>query len=206
MTAGSDYRSARDATIRAARDLYGPTSQRCARVVRTWLGVNVGQGLWACSGRLAGGGANLLTNGGFESGSANWTAPAGVIITNPPIARSGDRYAFLNGFGSSNTQTLRHSVTLPNAQSLQLSFYLLIDSAEDDSDPFDTLAVRVKRAGVPAVTLATYDNRQWDVSYHRRTANLSQFRGRTISLRFVGTEDSSVQTGFLIDDVAIRRN
>jgi len=42
MMAGTNYRDARDATLRAARDLYGGTSGVCKAVVRTWTAVTVG--------------------------------------------------------------------------------------------------------------------------------------------------------------------
>ncbi|RZS43104.1 hypothetical protein EV193_10280 [Herbihabitans rhizosphaerae] len=40
-------------------------------------------------------------------------------------------------------------------------------------------------------------------AYTARTANLSQWAGKTVALRFVSREDSTLQTDFLIDTVSI---
>jgi Zn-dependent metalloprotease len=204
MTSGTDYRGARDATIRAARDLYGPPSAACKRVVKTWKGVNVGQGLWACSGLIGGAvGPNAVKNPGFEAGNTKWTAPGGVIINSLPFARSGVWFAFLNGLNHANTQVLKQKFTVPNKPKVRLSYYLLIDSARNGTVPVDILKVQAIRANGNVVNLGKFSNTGWDDSYHRRTASLSSLRGRTITLKFTGVQKAAVQTGFLIDDVAV---
>jgi Zn-dependent metalloprotease len=204
MTSGTDYRGARDATIRAARDLYGPTSAACQRVVKTWNGVKVGQGLWACSGLIGGAvGPNVVKNPGFEAGNTKWTASAGVIINSLPFARSGVWFAYLNGFDHPSTQTLRQKFHVPDKPKVRLSYYLLIDSERNGSTPVDTLKVQAIRANGNVVNLAKFSNTGWDDSYHRRTASLSSLRGRTITLRFTGIQQGNPTTGFLIDDVAV---
>ncbi len=37
----------------------------------------------------------------------------------------------------------------------------------------------------------------------QKTFNLSGYAGQTVTLKFAGTEDSSLQTSFVIDDTAI---
>jgi hypothetical protein len=56
-----------------------------------------------------------LLNPGFESGSASWTATAGVIGQNGPSqpARTGTWNAWLDGYGTTHTDTLSQSVTIP---------------------------------------------------------------------------------------------
>ncbi|HWJ10950.1 MAG TPA: hypothetical protein VNS46_21205, partial [Nocardioides sp.] len=39
--------------------------------------------------------------------------------------------------------------------------------------------------------------------YVQRTFDLSAYKGRTITLRFLMNEDSSLQTSFVVDDTAI---
>jgi hypothetical protein len=83
----------------------------------------------------AGGGGcsgQKLGNPGFEtSTAAPWTASAGVIANSAGQAtHSGSWKAWLNGYGSSHTDTLTQSVRIPAGCHATLSFYLHIDSAE----------------------------------------------------------------------------
>ncbi|HEX5771981.1 MAG TPA: S8 family peptidase, partial [Nocardioidaceae bacterium] len=148
---------------------------------------------------------NLLGNPGFESGNTVWSATSGVITssTGRP-ARSGSWKAWLNGYGSSHTDTLSQSASISStATSATLSFYLRIDSAETTaSTVYDTLRVQVIADGV-TTTLATYSNLNENTSYLQKSFNLNSYRGKTVTVRFTGTEDSSAQTSFVIDDTAL---
>src|SRR5206468_3479019 len=82
-------------------------------------------GTGSCSGQKLG-------NPGFETGTAApWSASAGVIdnSTSQP-AHGGTWKAWLDGYGSTHTDTLSQSVAIPAGCSATLSFYLHIDSAE----------------------------------------------------------------------------
>lgn len=148
---------------------------------------------------------NLLGNPGFESGNTTWSATSGVITssTGRP-ARTGSWKAWLNGYGSSSTDTLAQSVSIPaTASGATLSFWLRIDSAETTSAyAYDTLRVQVVADGVTS-TLATYSNLNKSSGYVQRSFNLSSHRGKTVTVRFVGQEDSYLQTSFVIDDTAL---
>ncbi|MCW2944153.1 MAG: hypothetical protein JWR24_870, partial [Actinoallomurus sp.] len=52
-------------------------------------------------------------------------------------------------------------------------------------------------------TLATYSNVNAASGYTNKTFDVSSFAGQTVTLSFSGTEDSALQTSFVIDDVAI---
>jgi hypothetical protein len=52
-------------------------------------------------------------------------------------------------------------------------------------------------------TLATYSNLNANSTYVLKTFDLSAYRGQTIRVYFLGTEDSSLQTSFVIDDTAV---
>ena len=209
LTSGSNYSDARDATIRAARDLYGGSSSACKTVEKTWTGLKVKPGIWACSGVLFKGKGNAVKNGGFEAGVVSWVPSAAGIILNqlfqPTGPRSGSWYAFLNGFGFANTQSIKQKVALPNVQKLTLVYHVLIVTNETSTTPKDTLRVQVKQGAKPYKTMATFDNSQWTWTYGRHTANLSSYRGKTVTLRFLGVEDSGGITDFLIDDVAVTK-
>src|SRR5262249_31907875 len=55
-----------------------------------------------------------IVNPGFESGNTPWTATAGVLgNTSGQTAHTGTKYAWLDGYGTTHTDTLSQSVTLP---------------------------------------------------------------------------------------------
>jgi subtilisin family serine protease len=148
---------------------------------------------------------NLFGNPGFESGNTVWAATSGVITSSTARpARSGSWKAWLNGYGSSHTDTLSQSVSIPStASSASLSFWIRIDTAETTSwYAYDTLRVQVIADG-STTTLATYSNLNKNTTYTQKSFDLSGYKGKTVTVRFVGTEDSSYQTSFVIDDTAL---
>jgi hypothetical protein len=143
--------------------------------------------------------AQLLGNPGFESGNTTWSASSGVITNGSgEAAHSGSYYAWLDGYGSSHTDTLSQSVTIPSGCKATLTFYLHIDTAETGSTAYDKLTVT---AG--STTLATYSNVNAASGYTQKSFDLSSFAGSTVTLKFSGVEDSSQQTSFVIDDTAL---
>ena len=148
---------------------------------------------------------NLFGNPGFESGNTVWSATSGVVTSSTARpARSGSWKAWLNGYGSSHTDTLSQSVSIPStASSASLSFWIRIDTAETTSwYAYDTLRVQVIADGSTS-TLATYSNLNKNTTYTQKSFDLSGYKGKTVTVRFVGTEDSSHQTSFVIDDTAL---
>lgn len=152
-------------------------------------------------------GAELLLNRGFESGGVNWVATAGVITnTAQQTPRTGSWYAWLNGYGVTHTDTLYQQVTIPStATTATLSFWLKISSSETTTTTqFDRLQVQVRNSSNQVLTtLATFSNLNETTGYTLRTFNVSAFRGQTIRIYFLGTEDSSLQTSFVIDDTSL---
>ncbi|MFF7933142.1 M4 family metallopeptidase [Streptomyces sp. NPDC007940] len=153
----------------------------------------------------AGGGsctsAQLLGNAGFESGNTTWTASSGVITNDSDqAARTGSYKAWLDGYGSTHTDTLSQSVTVPSGcTGTTFTFYLHVDTAETTtSTQYDKLTVT---AG--STTLATYSNLNAASGYVQKSFSLSAFAGQTVTLKFTGVEDSSLQTSFVIDDTAV---
>ncbi|MCT9007079.1 M4 family metallopeptidase [Streptomyces rhizosphaerihabitans] len=144
--------------------------------------------------------AQLLGNPGFESGNTTWTASSGVITTDTGEAAHGGSYkAWMNGYGSTHTDTLSQSVAVPSGCKATLTFYLHIDTAETTtSSAYDKLTVT---AG--STTLATYSNLNKATGYTQKTFDLSSFAGSTVALKFSGVEDSSLQTSFVVDDTAL---
>jgi Zn-dependent metalloprotease len=144
--------------------------------------------------------AQLLGNAGFEAGSSTWSASSGVITNSTSQAAHGGSYkAWLDGYGSTHTDTLSQSVTVPSGCKASFTFYLHIDSAETTTGTaYDKLTVT---AG--STTLATYSNLNKATGYVQKTFDLSSFAGSTVALKFSGVEDSSLQTSFVVDDTAV---
>ena len=155
-------------------------------------------------------GAELLLNRGFESGSVNWTATAGVITNSTgQTPRTGAFYAWLDGYGTTHTDSCYQTITIPaGATSATLSFWVRIDSAETTTTvAFDTLRVQIRNSSNAVLaTLATYSNLNKNSTYVLKTLDISAYRGQTIRIYFLGTEDSSLQTSFVIDDTAVNVN
>jgi hypothetical protein len=146
--------------------------------------------------------AQVIGNPGLESGSTPWSAsPAGLIgtFTGQP-AHSGTRNAWIDGNGSSATESLSQSVTIPAGCTVaSLTFWLHIDTAETTTSvQYDKLTVKLG-----STTLATYSNLNKASGYQQRTFDVSAFAGQTATLSLTGVEDSSLQTSFVVDDFAL---
>ena len=90
-------------------------------------------------------------------------------------------------------------MTIPAGCAATLTFWLHIDSAETTtSTAYDKLTVK---AG--STTLATYSNLNKASGYSQKSFNVSSLAGQTVTISFTGTEDSSLQTSFVIDDTAM---
>ncbi|MGW4399571.1 putative Ig domain-containing protein [Amycolatopsis nivea] len=147
-----------------------------------------------CSGQKLG-------NPGFENGTTPWTATSGVVSTssNGEAPHSGTYLAYLDGYGSAHTDTVSQSVTIPSGCHATLSYYLHVDTAETTtSTAYDKLTVK---AG--STTLASYSNLNQANGYQLRTVDMSAYAGQTVTLTFTGTEDSSLQTSFCLDDTSL---
>lgn len=152
--------------------------------------------------------SQLLGNPGFETGTAApWSASSGVVSDNtqePPHSGSWD--AWLDGYGSTHTDTLSQTVTLPaGCSTYNLSFWLHIDTAETTATTkYDTLKVQLlNSSGTVLSTLHTYSNLDHNAGYTKHTFSLSGFAGQKVTLKFTGSEDYELQTSFVLDDTAI---
>jgi len=161
------------------------------------------------SGSSGGGSTQLLGNTGFESGAAApWSISSGALCSNSTCsgqtAHNGSWFVWLDGYGTTHTDTLSQSVSIPAGKtSATLTFYLHIDTAETTTTTaYDKLNVQVlNSSGTVLKTLATYSNLNAASGYALRTFDLSAYIGQTVTLKLTGTEDSSLQTSFVVDDV-----
>ncbi|MGC0315062.1 putative Ig domain-containing protein [Kitasatospora acidiphila] len=153
--------------------------------------------------------AQLLGNPGFETGALSpWTGSSGVInsdLTSEP-SHSGNYDAWLDGYGTTHTDTLAQSITLPTGcTNYDFSFWLHVDTAETSTTKaYDTLNVQVlNSSGTVLGTLATYSNLNANTGYAQHSFNLSAYAGQAVTLKFTGTEDNQYQTSFVLDDTAV---
>ncbi|HEX5402206.1 MAG TPA: protease pro-enzyme activation domain-containing protein [Pseudonocardiaceae bacterium] len=143
-----------------------------------------------------------LGNPGFESGNIGWTAGVGVIAQNATLGEppnTGNWDAWLDGYGANHTDTLSQTVSIPADCEATLSFFLHVDSAETTTTgEFDILTVTMN-----GTTIATFSNVDKAMGYTEYSYDVSVFAGQTVTLSFTGTEDSSEQTSFVLDDTAL---
>ncbi|HJQ44202.1 MAG TPA: protease pro-enzyme activation domain-containing protein [Jatrophihabitantaceae bacterium] len=145
---------------------------------------------------------NLVGNPGFESGTAApWTLSSGVLNNSESEpAHTGSWDAWLDGYGSNHTDSATQSITVPAGMtSATVSFYLHIDTAETTTTTaYDRLTVRFG-----STTLATYSNLNHATGYTLRSFTLNGVAPGTYVLSFSGSEDVSLQTSFVLDDVSV---
>jgi hypothetical protein len=146
--------------------------------------------------------SQLLRNPGFESGNTIWSSTPAVIGQNGPFepAHTGTWDAWLDGYGTTHTDTLSQSVTIPAAcTNTTFSFWLHIDTAETTTTTaFDKLTITAN-----GTTIATFSNLNHASGYQQHSFSLGSFAGQTVTLKFTGKEDSSLQTSFVVDDTAV---
>jgi len=159
--------------------------------------------------------AQLLGNPGFENGPSNpspWTltsthSPVDIInSSNSEPPHSGNFDAWLDGFGSTTTDTIMQQVTIPSdATAATLSFFLHIDTAETTTTTqYDTLTVQVRdSSGNVLSTLAKFSNLDHASGYKQHSYDLISFKGQTIQIFLSGSEDFELQTSFVLDDFAL---
>lgn len=207
LTSGSTYKDAREGAINSAKELYGADSTQCKGIQAAFTGISVPAGVAACTGGdpEPPTGDNLLLNPGFESGAVNWTGTSGPITNNTGRpARTGTWKLWLQGNGRTTTENVGQSVAIPaSATSASLSFWIRIDTAETTSSTvYDTAKIQIVDGGT-TTTLATYSNLNKNTTYVQKTFNVTAYKGKTVTVKFLGQEDSSLQTSFVVDDTSL---
>ena len=211
-TSSASYLKYRTWTLQAALNLFPSSCTEFNTVKAAWDAVSVpAQSADPTCGSTGGGGGggsgtNLLQNPGFESGATSWTTTSGVIDSTSGIAHSGTFAAWLDGFGSTHTDSVYQQVTIPAASTAaQLCYWLRITTAETTtSTQFDKLSVQIRdSSGSVLSTLTTFSNLNAG-AYRQVCHSVGSFAGQTVRPYFLGTEDSSLQTSFFIDDVTLQ--
>ena len=157
--------------------------------------------------------AQLLTNAGFESGSTGWTTSSTLgfdPITNDSgqAAHGGSYKAWFNGNGSTDTDTVAQTVTIPSGCHATLSYWQHIDTTENTTTAKpDTFKVQVlNSSGTVLATLATFSNLDKNTGYAQKSYDLSAYAGQTVTVKWTGaeTDANGGTTNFVIDDTAVQ--
>ena len=204
LTSSSNYAAARNGAIRSAKDLYPTDPTVCTNIAASFSAIAVPASTETCAGVTPPPtGTNLLANPGFESGAVSWTGTSGPITadTGRP-AHSGSWKLWLGGNGSTATETEAQTVAVPTTGTPKLSLWIRTDTAETGGTAYDTMKVQVV-SGSATTTLATFSNVGASTTYAQKVYDLSAFKGKSISVKFVMTEDSSLQTSFVVDDTSV---
>ena len=93
--------------------------------------------------------------------------------------------------------TLQKTITIPAGCSATLNYFLWIDTDESGSTVYDRLTLTAN-----GQTLSTFSNVNAGTGYVQRSSSLAAFAGQSVTLKWTGTEDVSLATSFLIDDVS----
>ncbi len=206
FTSTTNYADARNKVLAAARELYGANSKEAIAVQRAYAAINVGADIDEEGGSGGGDGTELVVNGGFETGTTGWRGTTTTIGALPgQAAYEGTRFAWMGGKGRSTTQTLTQAVTIPaTSTSAQLSFALHIDSADKTNTAHDTLVVTVRNSfGLVLRRLAAYSNVDAADGYKIRSFDLTEFKGKKVTLHFAMRENTSLKTSFVLDKVSL---
>ena len=158
----------------------------------------------------AGGGTELIVNGGFEGSGSPWFATgSGVSRGTDGNARSGTGYLRLGGLNSASGAAYQQ-ITIPSGTSPSLNFWLNVTSAETTTTTqFDRLFIEVRStSGALLATLATFSNLNKVAATNAYTLrgaySLASFAGQTVRIQFRYTNDVSLITTFRIDDVSVK--
>lgn len=144
-----------------------------------------------CSGQL-------LRNPGFESGAVDWSSTPYVINTDGAYSHTGVGYAWLDGYGTTHTDTLSQSVTIPAGCKATLSYWLMIQTDETTkTTAYDTLKLSINGS-----VKQTFSNLNAG-GYTQHSLDVSAYAGQTVKILWTGTEDASLATSFFIDDTAL---
>jgi Zn-dependent metalloprotease len=174
---------------------------------RTGTMTIAGQTFTVTQAGTSGGGTELITNGGFETGTTPWIISGQVTRSTGTFPHGGTAYMIINGVNST-TGTLYQTVTIPSGGA-SLNFWLNITTSEAfGASVFDRLFIEVRNtSGTLLGTLTTFSNQNSGtagVYVLRGPYNLSSWAGQTVRIQFRGTNDITLPTSFRVDDVSVK--
>jgi hypothetical protein len=161
---------------------------------------------------------NLLANADFDLGPGSWNETSGggfPLITNQDDitgvdADSGTFVSWLGGYvpaaGTASDVFFQDFSVPGDATAIALSGKIWVDSAEILPLAFDTLDLEVVNVGSGAVleSLDSWSNLDSATGWVAFNATVSgSYQGQTVRLRWTADFDSTQQTSFLVDTLAL---
>ena len=153
--------------------------------------------------------AELLQNGGFESGATIWAQYSSggyQCIVKDEVVHAGLWSAWLGGYNKADDQVYQ-TFSVPSwARSARLQFYLYVES-EDVDWPCDFFYGKLKTtSGSTLQSFFQADNTWKGPNWRLITQDWNDFTahaGQQRRLFFQGTTDASYSTNFFVDDVSL---
>lgn len=161
--------------------------------------------------------ANLLSNAGFDDGQTPWVEDSGggfeLIVNESEIggvdADSGAFLAWMGGYSplGGAIDVLHQDFVVPlDATPMTLSGMIWVDSAETLGLAFDTLELELVNvaSGASVETLESWSNLDKGTGWVPFSAPVTgSYNGQTLRLRLTADLDSSNNTSFLFDSLAL---
>ena len=202
-TSTTTYPQAANGMVKAAKDLYGATSAQCTATVNAWKGVSVTP-TETCGGTTPPPRRQPARQPGLRGGCHLMDADHRRDHQRPRghparrrVLRVAGRLRHLahrlgEPVGGHPGGGVRDALLRPKVSSDETT----------TSTAYDTLKVQVVSGGTTS-TVATYSNLNKGTGYVARSVNLSAYAGKTVTVKFLGVEDSSAATSFLVDDTSL---
>jgi hypothetical protein len=158
----------------------------------------------ACSERVA--------NGGFESGAVSWTQTSsrsqaqictGSSCGAPPVAPRTGAWMVWQGGTDGEAGEVRQTISLPAGQAATLTYWYFVDSS--DYCGYDYAYTRIID-GSTTIQLRRFSlcTTSETVGWVKDTVSLNSYAGKTVTLVFRTTTDSSFRSSFLVDDISVK--
>lgn len=157
--------------------------------------------------------AQLIKNGGYESGSTSWSesSSGGYEITSTYKPHAGSYSAWLCGYNNCNDQ-IWQTVTIPSTMTKATeSFWLYVDTNETTSSTcYDHFYARVRTSSGSVIKTplaqCNLNAHGWTQYTFDLTSALSNYKGKQVQIYFQGTNDVSLPSDFFVDDVRFNVN
>jgi metallopeptidase family M12-like protein len=160
------------------------------------------------AGGGGGGGTELITNGGFESGTNSWVLSGNAALSTGAYPHSGAGYTIV-AYSDNTTGAEYQQITIPSGATRNLTFWLNVTSSETTTtSQYDRIFVEVRStSGALLSTLATFSNLNKGTAgayVQRGPYSLSAYAGQTVRIQFRATNNASLPTSFRVDDVSVK--
>jgi subtilase family serine protease len=151
-----------------------------------------------------GGSTQLITNGGFESGSSPWkeSSSGGYELVDTTNPHTGSDSAYLAGYNNGN-DSIYQTVTVPStANTVTLSYWTDVETTET-THSYDYLYAKVRNSSGSVLKTLQTQSDATATGWKSQSFDLSAYKGQTIQIFFQGTNDVSNPTSFFVDDVSV---